>query len=277
MEYNMFITKTEGAILSILPISCYLTPYYIYVARNEYTFNLMLLFSTGVFFIFFRVLKEPEELIYLDAGTGGYWGEGYCLVPSFLPFLRNIGINFPWGLRNRRLEGMSERTKNINIHHHQDQRELNYRVNIETSLLTANLNRLFERIGSWIFNINNGKPELFYQRIGFRLMILALILGYGANFFFPKKIQFNGSNQISELLAVNKNECVKIPDGTIARIAIWSLPTEYTDNISDGILIEVDNKLYEWTWSKAFKEGPTFTKQQIVQTKTIKGDGKICF
>lgn len=274
---KMFITKSEGAVLSIFPITCYLAPYYYYVDGNEYTFKLMILFSVGVFFTFFRVLKEPEELMYLDAGTGGYWGEGWCLVPSLLPFLRNIGINFPWGLRNRRLEELEERRKNTDIHHYQDQREMGYRVNVQTTLFAANTNRLIESIIRWVTGYEKGKIELFYQRIGLRIMIPALILGWGANFFFPKTNQSNGSVQYSQLVEVNKGECVKIPDGVIVRIAVWSLPTKYPENISDDIVIESDDKLYKWTWSRAVREKIIFTKQQIIQTKTAKGDGKLCF
>ncbi len=108
-------------------------------------------------------------------------------------------------------------------------------------------------------------------------MIPALILGCGANFIFPKTNQSNGSDRYSQLVEVNKGECVKIPDGVIVRIAVWSLPTKYPENISDDILIESDDKLYKWTWSRAVREKIIFTKQQIIQTKTAKGDGKLCF
>lgn len=277
MEVNMFITKTDGVILSVIPISCYLTPYYIFVSRNQYTLPLTLVFFAGVLLVLFRLLKEPEEVMFFDAGTGGYWGEGWCLVPSFTPFLRNIGINFPWGLRNRRLEELEERRKDVDIHHYQDQREMGYRVNVQTTLFAANVNRLFESIVRWVTGYEKGKRELFYQRIGFRIMLLAIILGWGANFFFPKPNQGNGSVQFSQLVEVHKGECIKIPDGVIVRIAVWSLPTKYQENISDDILIESDDKLYKWTWSRAIREKIIFTKQQIIQTKTVSGDGKLCF
>ncbi len=108
-------------------------------------------------------------------------------------------------------------------------------------------------------------------------MIPALILGWGANFFFPKTSKSDPSLQFSQLVEVNKGECVKIPDGVIVRIAVWSLPTKYPENISDDIVIESDDKLYKWTWSRAVREKIIFTKQQIIQTKTVSGDGKLCF
>lgn len=282
----MFINKGEGAIISTLPITFYVYLYYNYVLGNTHTSELMLIFSIGIFFIFFRKLEEPEELLFLDKGTGGYWGEGYCLVPSFAPFLRNIGINFPWGLRNGRLNEVHERTRNIDIHHYQDQRDLNYRVNVETSLMVANINRLFDNLIRWIFGFNKGKPELFYQRIGFRIIILALILGWGGNTFSQKET--NSRPKVEEtdielltknlnLLEVSAGDCVKIPNGAIARIGIWTLPTRYTNNISDLIYVELDGKLQKWLWSNAFRDKPIFSKRQIVLAMTVGGDGQICF
>lgn len=179
----VFLTKTEAVIISVPILFCYTFPYYLWVSHGNHETFLTLLYFFGVFFLLFRKLEEPEELLFLDRGTDGYWGEGYCLVPNFLPFLRNIGINFPWGLRNSRRNILQEeRLRNIDIHHYQDQRDMSYRVNAETSLFAANMNRFFEKLFKWIFSIDEGKPELFYHRIGFRFMLLALILAYTSDF-----------------------------------------------------------------------------------------------
>lgn len=165
-------------------MSLYITPYYAYVHGNTYVFQLMLLYSIGVLSVFFRVLEEDEEVTFLDKGTGGYWGEGWCLVPSFLPFLRNIGptgINFPFGLRNRRRKELEERRRNVDIHHYRDQDKMEYHVNVQTTMLGANTNRFFEGFFRWFFGYEKGRFDLLFQRFGFRVMLLALVAGWFTN------------------------------------------------------------------------------------------------
>ena len=187
---TMYITKGQGALYTMLPVSLYVIPYYGFVSGNGYTLELLALFTFGVLFLFL-VKIEPgtqgqllwfEKLVRDTNGRPCLWEDGLCLVPTLFPFLHKVDIHLFWWIKKPITE--EDYLNNQNgpyIHHHVDQREMRYNVNVDTSLFMANLQRITGNIFGWFFGITRGNPALLFQRVGTRIIILALLLGFGFN------------------------------------------------------------------------------------------------
>lgn len=191
----MQITKGQGAVLTLIPITLYLMPYWVFVHNNDYAAQLTLFFLLGVIFLFLVKIEPGTQanLLFFNKATKTYWEDGLCLVPSFVPSLHNVGIHLFWGLEKPITERDRLGVADPEFLHHLDHRKMTYSVHVNTSLLTAQANRISGNIFDWYFNIDRGDPNLIYQRLGTRMIILALILGACANAFFP----INKSNRPS--------------------------------------------------------------------------------
>ena len=182
---SFFITKWQGFLLCLLLTVPYEFFYFQYFGSNLYTIHLMALFGFGVILHFFHIIEPAEraELVFNGKATGLCWEDGYCFTPSLLPILHYFGIYLLWSLKKpRSFYGVEER--NVYVDHFQDQRLPQYRVNVETSFFTATASRVFNNILCWFIGVEKGKEELLFQRVGFRVMLAAVILGWGANAFY---------------------------------------------------------------------------------------------
>jgi hypothetical protein len=136
--------------------------------------------------VFCEMEFEPDKF---------FWKNGFCLVPSLFPALHNIGVHLGWDLRKSVKQEVVVFNPNINIKHLRDQTIPEYKVNVETSLLMMHGSRISGNIWTWFWvDWKNGDPELIYQRIGFRMILIPLLyglIGNTWNSWFPSKKDAN--------------------------------------------------------------------------------------
>jgi hypothetical protein len=185
-------------------MSLYIIPYKGFVSGTTYASYLILLFIIGVIFMFL-VKIEPgtvAELIFFDKATGTYWADGLCLVPTLFPFLHNVGIHFFWWLKKPGVAYSGSAPPYV--HHHRDQRQMEYKVNVETTFFKATVARIAGNMFDWFFNIKRGDPELLFQRLGVRIVIVALILGAGSRVASATSEKYDSIfSQFSSLLSTD--------------------------------------------------------------------------
>lgn len=186
----MPISKVTGAIIALVFMYfVYIDNYRDFVSETIYANELLMFFSLGTLSLFF-VKIEPNtkaEVTFWGSATGVFWGDGYCLMPTPFPTLDSLDIHFFWWLEKPITEKEYFRhTERNATHHYQDQRDPRFNINVQTSLLTAQTTRITGNILSWFFMFWKGDKELMYQRLGIRIIFIAIVLGYGANTFFPK-------------------------------------------------------------------------------------------
>lgn len=183
------ITKTQGAILCLFLCIPYGLLYYGYFGQNQFTPQLLTFFLFGVLLHFFQKIEPGTraELVFFGKARNFFWEDGYCLVPSFLPILHQVGIHLLWSLKKAVYSGIYRSDRDVSIEHFQDQRRPNYNMNTQTTMFGMAVSRILEVIFGWFLEISRGDPELLFQRIGQRIMVLSIILGAFANIFFPNK------------------------------------------------------------------------------------------
>ena len=161
--------------------------YYSYFGNNQYTHQLAALFLFGVLLHFFQKIEPGTyaELVFFGKARNFFWEDGYCFVPSFLPILHHFGIYLLWSLKKAITEPLYRNDRDVSIEHFQDQRRPVYNMNTQTTLLGMAVSRVIEGVFGWFFGIKRGDPELLFQRLGGRIIILAIIFGIIANTFFP--------------------------------------------------------------------------------------------
>mgnify|MGYP006054362273 CR=1 FL=1 len=177
----MIITKKQGAMISLGIIGFYTFLYYFFVKNNTAWFYLTVLFFIGALAHFVRENRDGAQLRFGGAPTGVYWDAGYCLVPSILHILHNINIYLLWDLDEPESEN-----SNISIDTYQDQRQSQYHVRANVSIFWLNVDKLVSVFLSWFFGFQKGRNKLLYQRIGFRIILVAIVIGWVCNSFAPK-------------------------------------------------------------------------------------------
>lgn len=176
----MKINKVQGALISLFIMSFYVIPYYNFVEDIPFETELTVLFSVGILFHFIRNIEVGTEskLLFFHQWTGKVWTEGLCLIPSLLPFLHNFGIHLLWDLHKPKYEYSPSRESRVNINNFQDQKLSQYRVGTHTSLFWLNVDKFFSGLIRWFFiEWKDGDPELLFQRVGFRIILVAVSLG----------------------------------------------------------------------------------------------------
>ncbi len=182
------ITKTQGFILGLLLASPYLWLYLSFFGKNRYSMELTLFFVVGVLFHFIDKIEAGTraELLFVGKATGYFWEDGFCLTPSTLPILHNIGIRPLWSLKRQlTYEGAYRTDRDISIKHFQDQKRPNYNMTIQTTWFGMAASRILEGIFGWFMSYNDGDPLLLFQRVGTRIVYIAMILGVCANIVYP--------------------------------------------------------------------------------------------
>lgn len=184
----MYISKLVGAIISILLISYGCHEYFTYFSGSPYAEKLTLVFMVGAFFMCLHSIRPgtTAKLTFFGSYTGKAWKSGYCLLPTISYFLDSIGLHFLWWLEKEPDE-KEYRNQGLDNHHYADQREPSYRVNSDASLLTATTARIVGNIIGWITGFRKGDPDLIFQRLGFRLVVLSIVLGHLS--LVPQKVQ----------------------------------------------------------------------------------------
>jgi hypothetical protein len=157
-----------------------------FLTSNTLSVYTFIAFICGVSLLFLRKIEvgDHAEVTFFDSGTRGYWKEGLCLAANPFPFLRNIGINTFWDVLLPIRE--QQFNPNIIINHHYDQRETGYRVNVSTGLFAANMDKLINRFFGWLFGVSGEPAHLLFQRVGFRLMLITIVVTYGLNITHSK-------------------------------------------------------------------------------------------
>ncbi len=184
---SFYITKSQATLLCLILVLPYLYFYYSYFGNNQYSLKLTALFLFGVLLHFFHKIEPgtQAELVFCGKATGLYWEDGYCLVPSILPVLHNFGIYLLWSLKKAVGAYEYRSDKEVSIDHFVDQRRPNYNMNVQATPLQMTASRVSEALLEWITGYEKGNPELLYQRVGFRIILLSIILGAFANVFYP--------------------------------------------------------------------------------------------
>ena len=210
----MHITKGQGAVLTLLPMSLYVVPYYQLVSESKYMLPLLGIFTLGVLFLFLVKIEAGtegellwfEKLVFDKHGDTVVWSDGLCLVPTLFPFLHKVKVHLFWWIKKPITEQDYFDNNNASfIHHYVDQRDMRFNVNVDTSLLAANATRVSGNIFTWFFNINRGAPELLFQRFGTRIIIVALLLGFIANVIGPTRQESKSSWFENTVSSVKQN------------------------------------------------------------------------
>ncbi len=207
----MRIGKLAGAIISLLIMSVYVYYYQKWIKNLPYSFQLTCFFFLGIFLHFLRKIEAgtTAELLFFEKSTNYFWSDGFCLVPSLFPALHNIGIYLLWNLKKETYEELQLFNPNIKIEHthFRDQRLPEYKIKTDASLLSMTIYRIFANLGNWFFSIDRSHPELVYQRIGFKIILLAVIYGFIANSWI--NLPFNQQKKTSHIVYA------QLDDGTI--------------------------------------------------------------
>lgn len=192
----MRINKIDGAILSLLLMSPYVFFYHEWVKQSSQSLQLTLFFFFGIFLHFLRKIEAGTvaELLFFEKSTKHYWQDGFCLVPSFLPALHNVGIYLLWNLKKSIEVTGSAFNPNINIEHYKDQRKPEYIINAKATLLALSVHNFFGNMLSWWIAPFKDMSELKFQKLGFRIILLALICGGISNFFTDASTTINRYN-----------------------------------------------------------------------------------
>ena len=183
------MTKPQGAVLTLIITTVMVYLYYGifgFMLKSQFTVLLTFCFFLAVLFSFVRENAYGGELRFFGQLTGVRWESGYCLVPSILPILHHIRIYLGYDLEEDPVERSVE-YRNPRIHHFQDQRLSNYNVRADTTLLGLNTDKFLGWLINWITGIHNGPKKLFYQRVGFRLMVLCILMGFVTSFTHPRE------------------------------------------------------------------------------------------
>lgn len=177
------VTKQESAILALIPISIYIATYVMWIAGNPSWVQLSCIFGIGTFLLF--TLKiEPGcrgELLWNDKATGYFWEDGLCLMFTIFPLLHAIGIHpFFWIKKDYRENLHLHDARPVTIHHNQD--DFTHRTYSQVSFGKGNFYRILSKITKgiwgWFTGFGIGHPDLIYQRIGWRIMVLAILAGF---------------------------------------------------------------------------------------------------
>ncbi len=191
------ITKSEGFLLAQIPIIViYLSPFYLFVADNQYWWKLLLAFYVAVLFLFMVKIETgtQAELIFFDKSTRVLWEDGLCILPTLFPFAHHIGIHLFWWIKRQDRDPRAFSDTEPDITHHFDGKRMQYVAKVQTSLLAANVNRHLENMVGSFVEYKRGDPELLYQRVGFRLMVIIILFAAITNYTSPLTRQSNQSN-----------------------------------------------------------------------------------
>lgn len=176
------ISKVTGAVICLLLTIPYIVTYkYFFHYETLYRQWLFGIFFFGVLLHFLAKIPPGEYigLAFFGKRINKIWSDGYCLIPSLFPVLHKIDIYLLWSLI---LDNSGYRyDRDVNVYHYQDQRSFQFRVNSNTSLLHATMVKFIGNMASWFFEVSKGDPKLLYQRVGFRMMLVSVVLGLFAN------------------------------------------------------------------------------------------------
>jgi hypothetical protein len=185
----------------------------------------MIFFAFGVLLHFFEVIKPGTraELVFVGKARNFFWEDGYCLVPSFMPILHNFGVRPLWSLKKADILPVYRGDRDVSIDHFQDQRLPRYNVNTQTSMFGMFISRISEAVFGWFLGIQKGDPELLFQRLGSRIIILSIVLGFIANTFYPNKpsgVQNGEPSASSASQSYDKrNNKPKSPEGKVMTLS----------------------------------------------------------
>lgn len=201
MSNALRINKFQGMILSLLLMSPWMFVYTWWTIESSYSLQLVLLMFFGWVFLYLRKIEAgtEAEVVFFEKSfkpNKHIWEDGFCLVPTLLPVLHIIGIHWLWDIRKNTNSTEMMFNPNVNIYHHKDQRIPEFKVNSDATLFQATVYRFIGNLTDWFFSIDSKDPELVYQKLGFRIIIVAFVLGWVGN-FFPKNqsgFSLNNSN-----------------------------------------------------------------------------------
>lgn len=264
-------------------MSIYTFLFSLYAKETMWAQTLTTIFIVGAFFSFLRKIPAgtKAELLFMEKSTGCYWSDGFCLIPSIGHMFHHIGIYVLWNLKQAYEVGLQETTHLLNINHQYDQSRPTYNVKVETSLFRMELYRMINAITSWIFGFQKGHPELLYQRIGFRIILVAIIGVLIGNFVAPVTTHAKGRKEIIEatnqdVMVMYRGECAYLENSATALIQISSRPVRMED-ILEEIEIEKNGSFHLSTWSTLLSTSHQTISPSITIKTTALGNGTICF
>lgn len=231
---SFFITKQQAALLCLILTLPYLFLYYMYFGNNYYSLYLTSFFYVGVLLHFFHKIEPGTraEVVFFGKATGGYWEDGFCLVPSIMPVIHYINTHLLWSLKKSEAQGVYRIDRDISIDQYVNQRRPNYNMNVQSTHVQIWLSRVIESIIEWFSGIQKGDEELVYQRLGVRIIVIAILGGISANFFFPKSHTSNSfpfmSSSGDGLPKPKEGESAVYSSLRHGRLPIMPLPENFT-------------------------------------------------
>lgn len=177
------ISKISAAFICFALIAYYRHLYITHIGVNYYQQELMLLFTFGATLQFLQKIEPGTvaELVFFGKATGFFWEDGFCLVPSFPPFLNSFRLSILWSLKKAITILSQQESNTTSIDVYKDQARTNYNMHVNTTQGGMLISRILEGTFYWIIGFEKGNPDLYYQRLGFRIMLLAILLGMIAN------------------------------------------------------------------------------------------------
>lgn len=176
------ISGREAFPIALCLMIPYLPPFYLYARYSNWWIPLMLLYFSGVFLLSFRIIPAGKrgQLTFGATLLNKFWKNGFYVVPTFLPMLKNIDINLLWGVL---IEGEDDthHHQGVVVDHHADQRLPRFNVNTVTSLFKMLMVQKVSNVADWYFTVHKGAKSLLYQRVGLRVMIAAIFFATIAN------------------------------------------------------------------------------------------------
>lgn len=287
----MRISKFTGMIICFLIMCPYVLGYWVWVYKFTYSTELTIFFFFGVLLHYLQKIEADteEEVLFNEKSLRPVkiiWDDGFCLLPVFLPTLRNFKIHLGYRLKKYQHQDVSKvSTRVVNIEHYRNQRLPNYEVKAETGLIGLSIHNFIGRKIHWFFNPSEGSEELYYQRVGFRFVLVSLFLGFMVTSPLPAVTQYFPSiNNIFPpkgyipLWESQVGACKDMNEvGQKIKIHAHTLPVEMI-HIAEPVILEMDGKLYKSTWTDVYSGNVVFPDgKRIIYAISNSDNSRICF
>jgi len=175
------ISKTEAALITLCIVLIYTILHWWFI-KDGYFLNLIYISTVGFFigfaFGFFEVIEPGtnDSLIFGGKKLKQDWEDGYCFVPSVLPFMHRLKFRPLWSLLKKHWSGKLQDDNTPAFNHDLKIDSSNQqKININASLLEATIFQTGSKFFSWFFSMNSNS-QFAFQEFGLKIILLLLVL-----------------------------------------------------------------------------------------------------
>lgn len=203
------ISKGRAAVFTLIIVLVY-TGIHWWFINDGYFVKLVYISTIGFFlgFIFgFFEFIEPgttDTLVYSGKKLSKEWEDGYCLIPSALPFMHRLNFRPLWSLLKKHWSEKLKDEKDVVMFRHDLKIDSanQQKINIDSTLMEATIFQTGKKFFGWFLSMNRN-TDFAFQEFGLKIIIIVAVLDCFnlttasiANFFKPKTK--NVSAQTSE-------------------------------------------------------------------------------